>query len=391
MLSTEFYEFLAPHYRQVFDVYIKNQSPLLDIAINNGRRGGLTTDSTTHEWDDLVLDQVALTVGASGAPFTVPASATVDIPVGNSSAVRIGSVFMAITPTGSRNPVQVIVTANNTTTNTLTVKRYGTTSVATPIAAGSTLRLLSVPNEENKKTYDEVGNLLPSKNENYTQIFDHAFGLSDTVIKSAMRGNVNSLNFHLLQAMTAFERQIAQQLINGVKVKRTGTAVGSKGSAGGLFEFIDTIVSDVSTQLNKSMINDVVAEIFKNGASAGSVVCSLATARAISAWNESRTDVMIVNSNDASLGTYTKRIVSDIPTERGIISEILIDTTMLDNELIVLNKDMVSWVPYEGRDMRLDNATLPAQDGFSGVLKAEGTFEILGGSYSHGIIRGFTL
>jgi hypothetical protein len=85
------------------------------------------------------------------------------------------------------------------------------------------------------------------------------------------------------------------------------------------------------------------------------------------------------------------QFVSDIPVAWGLVSSIVVDEKMPNNEIYLLNLAKVSLIPYANRELKLVDWTLPGQDWKTQILRWEYTCKVEDSKYSAGVIKNLAL
>lgn len=381
MNSQDFVAHLKPQMDSLFSLFLKDKKSFLAVMLANGR--GKTAKNTQYDWSDLQLAQKAWTTAGSTVTNTTLDAGGATITVVSTSGLVAGMV-LRVSVSGIRKGYQLIV-KSVTNATTFVVDVYGGTSVS--LVAGSTLDLISRPMTENNKSFNTQSAMLPVKKTNYTQIFETSFELSGTALAVDTFTDVNTMDFSMRQALLDIERQLALQAWFGIK-KQRDLSTGVNGSFGGLESFIG-IVDNVSGTFAKSMIADAIAEIVKAGGIADTIACNVDVARKISALNVGGNNP-IVTQQSTTVGSYVMNFLSDIPVAGGLVQNIVIDDSLANNELYIVDKGMVALVPMEGRTISPVDATVNGQDGATIVLRGEYTLEVKGGDFTHAKVTGFT-
>lgn len=385
MNSQAFVDHIKPDMASLFGVYLKQKSSYLDVLMRNG--GGKSATDTTHKWSDMQLAPKSWDYTGSTITAATLNGGNANVTIADTTGLQTGMILYILEGV-TRRPYQLIV-KSITNATTFVVDVYGGTT-AVNLVAGTSIRLMSRPIGENNKSFDVKTTQLPIVVENYTQIFETSIELSGTVLNGVDTfTNTNTIGFHLNQAFVDIERQLALQALFGRKVKRN-EGTGDKGSFGGIDQFVNGIVSTTSSTLNKTMIADLIASISVAGGRGTTILCSTAVGRKLTSFNTSSTNPVITQSSTV-VGNYVMSFLSDIPMEGGLMYKIIVDDSLSDSELFLLNDSNLAIVPMQSRGITAVDGSVNGQDGATIVVRGEYTMEVWGGSYSHAKLSGFTL
>lgn len=385
MNSQAFVDHIKPDMSNLFGVYLKQKSSYLDVLMRNG--AGRKATNTTHSWSDMQLAPKSYTYSGSTITAATLNGGNASITIADTSTLQVGMILYVLEGT-IRRPYQLIV-KSITNATTFVVDVYGGTT-AVNLVATSELRVMSRPIGENNKIFDIKTGQLPIKVDNYTQIFETSIDLSGTTLDGIDTfTNTNTIAFHLNQAFIDIERQLALQALFGRKVARN-EGTGAKGSFGGIDQFVNGIVSTTSSTLNKTMISDLIAAISVAGGRGTTILCSTNVGRKITSFNTNSTNPVITQSSTV-VGNYVMSFLSDIPFEGGLMYRIVVDDSLSDSEIFILNDNNLALVPMQNRGLTAVDGTVNGQDGATIVVRGEYTMEVWGGSYSHAKLSGFTL
>lgn len=366
----------------LYEIYLKEKSSVLEILLQNGRDMKPCTN-TKYEWLESQLAPLAWTVNAQ----TIVGSPKAITLVSN-AGVTAGMILRFETANGAPvTNLQVIVTAVNINGTDITADLYGATT-DNQLNATDVAKLVSNPQPENKKVFNENNDRQPDLEYNYTQIFDDVFGLSSTALESLMYGNTNDITTHLGVSLFKIHSQMAEQMIFGRRVQR---AVWVNGSFGGLIQFIDVAAGNVKDMANAPIdqvsINDVLELINADGGECDTLVVWPFQARAISAFNVAWNNPM-VSIMDRIAGSYVMKFVGDLPIwPNGMSLNIVVDSKMPKDKIILTNLSRLSLVNFQNRALWLYDATVNGQDGVTAVIRGEYTLVCKDAKYSHGIIK----
>ena len=375
---------------EAFELYLKEKSSALSIFMANGRWQVAWTNNK-YEWLESQLTPLAWTVNwaitAGTLDITTPATITFDSTawlsandvvrfVADSTWIRVGNL-----------QVRIVAVTNGTQA---TAVIYGDTTDIT-IPDNAVAKFITNLVDENRKSFVWQNNWEPNTEYNYFQIFDQTIELSDTALNSLMYGNPSQIVSQMRQAMYKIEQKMAEQMIYGRRVGRSGTA---KGSFAGLDFYLNQAggnIKDASAgALTSAMLNEVILEIRKDGWDVNTIMCNYEQARKISAFNTSGNNP-IISRSETTAGSYVMQFVSDIPVAWGLVSSIVIDEKFANNEVALLNLSKISLIPYANRELKLVSATMPWQDWVTQVLRGEYTLKFEDAKVSAGLIKNLAL
>lgn len=371
---------------EAFELYLKEKSSALSIFMANGRWQVAGTNNK-YEWLESQLTPLAWVVNGTITAWTLSTTVPAAIKFDSTSWIAVDDVvrFVADWTWTRVGNLQVRVTEVTSWTAIKWVIYGDTTDITIPDNAVA--KFITNLVDENRKSFVGQNNWEPNTEYNYFQIFDQTIELSDTALNSLMYGNPSQIISQMKQAMYKIEQKMAEQMIYGRRVGRSGTA---KGSFAGLDFYLNQAgwnIKDASAgALTPAMLNEVILEIRKDGWDVNTIMCNYEQARKISAFNVSGNNPMISRA-ETTAGSYVMQFVSDIPVAWGLVSSIVVDEKMPNNEIYLLNLAKVSLIPYANRELRLVDWTLPGQDGKTQILRWEYTCKVEDAKYSAWVIK----
>lgn len=375
---------------EAFELFLKEQSSGLWIYLANGASLPAANE-TKYEWLETQLTPKSWVVNGAiniGTFGTTPGTAA-NIVFDSTAWLEAGDIVRFINGTTS-SPVgniqlQIVSVTNGTTA---TAYIYGwTTDIALPDNAVA--KFISNPVEENRKTFTAWNTWEPTFEYNYTQIFEEVVELSDTMKKSLTYGNTNDVQTQLKQAMYKIEQKMSEQAVYWRRVKRTGFTIWTRGTFGWIDQFINVVgwnVVDASAAaISPTLINNLAEEIKKDGWMFNAIICNYNQARKISAFNTSGNNPMIARS-EITTGSYVMNFVSDIPVAWGLVSRIIVDEKIANNQVFLVDTNRIALVPMEWRALSMIDGTIPGQDWETAILRWEYTLVVRDGKYSHWLL-----
>jgi len=339
---------------EAFEIARSNRTGILSVV---------NVSEPMQAYDGYKMGWLDMRVDATSSPLTaesLAADTTIDVEDG--SKFRSG---MLVSPTGSDEVILVESVASNVLT---VVRGFGGTTAAT-IADETVLTIDSVAREENSNAVTD-GIFQPDNMENYFQTMDTAIEMSRRALSTLQYGNTNDLNFQVQERIRQLAIQMDRALVRGRKATATiGSDVHT--FTGGIRYFLDqagAINTDNSAAtLTLDAINILNAEIVTRGGMANTIAVGIPLARKLNA---------LVGSNYSSqrLADWSNdegavnRLPTDLPLI-GSVNQIVIDTNLSDDELVIFDSGMISVKPMmqhnadESGAWHTKDATTPGQDG----------------------------
>lgn len=375
---------------EAFELFLKEQSSGLSIYLANGTSLPAAKE-TKYEWLETQLTPKSWTVnGAINiATFGTTPWTAANIVFDSTAWLEAGDIVRFVSGTTSSpiwNIQLQIVSVTNGTTATAYI--YGwTTDIALPDNAVA--KFISNPVEENRKTFVAGNTWEPTFEYNYTQIFEEVVELSDTMKRSLTYGNTNDVQTQLKQAMYKIEQKMSEQAVYWRRVKRTGSTIWTKWTFGWIDQFINVVgwnVVDASAAaISPTLINNLAEEIKKDGWMFNAIICNYNQARKISAFNTSGNNPMIARS-EITTWSYVMNFVSDIPVAWGLVSRIIVDEKIPNNQVFLVDTNRIALVPMEWRALSMVDWTIPWQDWETAILRWEYTLVVKDARYSHWLL-----
>jgi hypothetical protein len=272
---------------------------------------------------------------------------------------------MTLSPTGSQEVLLVTAVSGNN----LTVQRGFGGTTAAALTSGQVLTIDSVGREENS-TAENDGIFQPDSVENFFQTMDTAVEFSRRALATMQFGNTNDLAFQVSERIRQLTIQMNRALVRGRKATAT---IGGKDVTytGGMRFWLDqagAVKTDASAAaLTLDAINALNAEIVSRGGMANTIAVGIKQARKLSA-------LVSANYDSQRLADWTQdegsllRLPSDLPLV-GNVNQIVIDTNLADDELMIFDAGMLSVVPMNANNAsdsgawRTLDATQNGQDG----------------------------
>lgn len=338
---------------EAFEIARSNRTGILGTVGMGGPR--VAYDGYKMSWLDMRVD-------ATSSDTTAEAlAAATTISVADGSKFRAG---MTVSPEGSEEVVLVTAVSGND----LTVTRGFGGSTAADIASGDVLTIDSVGREENS-TAENDGIFQPDPVENFFQTMDTAVEFSRRALATIQFGNTNDLAFQVSERIRQLTTQMDRALVRGRKASATigGNNVTYTGGLRYYLGQAGAINTDSAGALTLDKINAVNAEIVARGGTANTIAVGIEQARKINA-------LVSANYSSDRLANWTAdegavmRLPTDLPLV-GNVNQIVIDTNLADDELVIYDAGKISVVPMAAGNAddsgawRTVDATQNGQDG----------------------------
>lgn len=339
---------------EAFDIARSNRTGILSVV---------NVSSPIQAYDGYKMGWLDMRVDATSSDSTAEAlAAATTVSVADGSKFRAG---MLLSATGSDE----VLLVESVSGNDLTVDRgFGGTTAET-IASGTTLTIDSVAREENSQAATD-GIYQPEKVENFFQTMDTAVEFSRRALSTLQFGDTNDLTFQVQERIRQLVIQMDRALVRGRKATAT---IGGKEHTytGGLRYFLDQAgavnVDNSAAALTLDAINSLNAEIVSRGGMANTIAVGIPLARKLNALVGANYSSQRLTdwSNDEGA---VNRLPTDLPLI-GSVNQIVIDTNLSDDELVIFDAGMISVKPMaqnnagETGSWQTKDATLPGQDG----------------------------
>lgn len=211
---------------------------------------------------------------------------------------------------------------------------------------------------------------------------DTAIKMTRNALATLQHGNTNDLDFQLQVRLKQLATQMDRALIRGRKMTQTidGETVAYTGGLRYFLSQAGAINTDAAGALTLDKINNLNAEIVARGGQADTIAVGIAKARQINALVSGNygSQRLADWSNDAGA---LNRLPSDLPLI-GNVTNIVIDTNLADDELIMLDSNMLSikHMPAGNADAsgawRTMDATTPGADSQSARILGDFVMEV---------------
>lgn len=313
------------------------------------------------------------------ANATINSSATALVTTEASNAISPGDLIKVIA-TGE----VVRVTANNTSTSTLTITRAFGGTAGSITAAGWLLNLRG-GQPEGDASVDARATVKVEKS-NYTEIWKTSIEMSRTICEVDHYG-FTPRDYERKKAGETHALSIERSFLFGRKREDLSGSRPIR-SAGGFDEFVTTNRFAVGGALNEADFLDWVMDCFRYSVSPSRsrklLVCSREVQAAISNWGLNKLTI-----NDKARSVYGME-VTDYVTPAGTLS--LIPHRLLEKgaagSAYLIDPDGVFWRPLHATELRT-NIQSPDVDGYKDEFLTEGSFQYVMDE-AHGSLSGVT-
>lgn len=352
---------------EAFEIARSNRTGILSV---------IGMSEPMQAYDGYKMGWLDMRVDATSSDTTAEAlAAATTVAVADGSKFRAG---MLLSPTGSDE----VLLVESVSGNDLTVSRgFGGTTAAT-ITSGTTLTIDSVAREENSQAETD-GIYQPENVENFFQTMDTAIEMSRRALATLQYGNTNDLNFQVQERIRQLAIQMDRALVRGRKA--TATISGKERTfTGGIRYFLDQAgainVDNSAAALTLDAINELNAQIVTRGGMANTIAVGIPLARKLNALVGANYSSQRLSdwSNDEGA---VNRLPTDLPLI-GSVNQIVIDTNLSDDELVIFDSGMISVKPMaqnnagEPGTWQTKDATTPGQDGQKVRVLGDFAFEV---------------
>jgi hypothetical protein len=352
---------------------VLQSSPVLSTMINVS---GVATN-TKHEWLEEVVSQVQRSIKA-GTPY-VAASGTIVLT--SNHGVKVNDILEFELPTGAMGTLKAKVTTVDVGGEEIDITVYGG-SVDQNMAAATKVFLLSRPKNEATEASADNG-YEPTKEYNYTQIFDRTAKVSLTSLEVKMYGISDALNYQVERQLLDIAYEMNRTILRSPRVQRTSTEAGTMGS---IMWFLQNATGNSvdanGAGIDATAINNAVEVANANGATnVTTLLCNPVQARKISSFNIAGNNPVIQRA-DTTTGSYVTTFVSD----QGNVMTIVADRNFDKDKVALLDMSKISMVPLQNRQFQDKDATLPGADYVARRIIGEYTLQVKNAGQSHSYI-----
>jgi len=384
---------------EVFRTIIVQQPSLLSMVAFSGRDGTIPeqqqvisinemmANSYKHEWVEDILSPDESTINNSGAITNTDLTFVVV----SVAPFKVGDILRFENSTTTYDE-QMIITAINTATKTITVNRgtgtasgqgYLGTTRETSITDGTKVIRVSAPEAQASDPDNTVGSdHEPDINYNFCQIFQETTGkIGRSTINQAIYGTNQTpgdiVDYKVQVALQRLAWQMNEALMNG---RRTEPASGQPGIAGGLHQFISNEVDAASSNLSSTILNNALEQTMLKGGMPKVLVGNTNQFRKISSFSS---DSVRLIRTERGRGEKVYNWQGDIPIEGSRLDTFIVDMRCRKDTLYLIDPARIAVVPLRNRSFQDENTAPNGADYAARRVLGEYTFVIKNGANSH--------
>ena len=304
--------------------------------------------------------------------------------VSDSTPVRVGSVLKVVA-TGE----QLLVTANNTSTNTITVKRGWGTTAAGNIANSAVLMVIGDANREGASLPEPITRE-PVERVNYTQIFREPVILTETAAATDLYPEENDMKTKRLMALEVHKRKIERAFLFGEPKEDTSTYSTHIRATGGITYFVTTNVVDAGGTLTETEFEGFIADAFTKGERKMGFLSPL-VASAVAYWAKNKLQVA---PEEKTYGIGVVDYVTPHGTLKYTVEKMLAENSVWNGYSFILDLDKIGYRYLAGNGINRDTRLRPNRQASGDDLIAEeyltecGLF--LANEDFHAVLKGVT-
>lgn len=344
---------------EAFEIARSNRTGILQVAGYGSP--AVAYDGYKMSWLDMRVDATSVKIKSELNDDSTSAQTTFTVETGQGSRLRSGMILS--------NPVtDELILVEGVSGDSITVVRK-VNGAQGAIPTGTILTIDSVGRCENSLTSND-GIFQPETVENYFQTMDTAVEMSRRALATMQFGGTNDLKFQIAERIKQLTIQMDRALVGGWKYKRSMSG-NEVTFTGGLRYFLDqegAMKTDASkADLTLEMIDALNAEIVARGGTSNTIAVGIKQARNLS-------KLVRANYSSTRLGEWVAdagalmTLPSDLPLV-GNVNQIVVDTNLRDDELIIFDAGMISVRPMASGNATDDgnwttkDATQNGQDG----------------------------
>ena len=276
--------------------------------------------------------------------------------------------------------VMRVTALTNATTLAVTRGYAGSTAAAHAAKLGYSLGTADV---ENATPGAAVGDT-PLKLYNLVQTFSTPIEASmDQIMSWTVDGN--TIDAQTERRFMELNRQLSRAVIYGMRFDDTTNKIRTMG---GLLSFLSSNVTNVGGALTIASIDALILKIVNAGAKPTTI--------AVNPYQKQKLDALDVNKQLLGKREHTGGNLITQSWQSGILDsplDIVVDRTLLDDQLIITDDDYIEPMPFEGNGESgawgTYNATAPGQDGKKNVIRGKYTLKVHN-EKSHGYLYGLS-
>lgn len=369
--------------RDVDEIFMQliAQAPIFLSLVQRGPNA----KNPKHEWME---EDVNPTTSAI-ASFDVDGDG-VGVNLDSTAGLTVGSILGFRKATGASVSEVVKIASIDSATDLTVVRDYGSSTGVT-LVVGDISFLVSSPKTSGTDATPNLGQEAGMMH-NFIEIFDRTAKVSKTSQAVLMYGIESAINTQVEFQMKNMAYNINNAAIYGRKVARS---LSENGTMGGVLQFLaGGVVDTTGGAISKTILNNVLEEIYQNGGFAPRLALLMNTnqARKVSAFL-TVANQPVIQKPDAPLqtaGFAINKFYGDLSTNQGqFTTDVVIDPNFPQDQIAVIDLNKIEVNPL--RPMEDLDAALPASDYFARRLITETTMTVKDGQQAHGLITGLDL
>lgn len=308
-------------------------------------------------WFEQDLPQLYVQINNTGGYAAGDTSLVVD----DSTPVRVGSVLKVIA-----SGEQILVTGNNTSTNTITVVRGWGTTAAASIADDAILMVLGDANREGASLPTAITRE-PVEKVNYTQTFREPVSLTETEAATDLYPEGGDMKTKREIALQVHKRKIERAFLFGEPKEDTSTYSTPVRATGGLAYFITSNVTNAGGALTETEFEDWVASAFKKGERKMGFLSPLVSS-AVSYWAKNKLQMA---PKDKVYGIAISEYVSPHGSLKFTTEKMLADNSTWNGYSFIVDLDKIGYRYLAGNGINRDTKLRPNRQAAGDDMIAE--------------------
>lgn len=308
-------------------------------------------------WFEQALPANYVTVNNASGYTSTDTSIVVD----DSTPVRPGTVLKVIS-TGE----QMRVTANDTSTNTITVSRGWGTTAAAAIADNSVLAVIGDANAEGASMPEAITRE-PVEKTNYTQIFREPLKLTETQAATDLYPGNNDMKSKRLMGLRVHKEKIEKAMLFGEPYEDTATTSTPIRATGGVEHFVTTNVTNVGGALTETVFEGWVEDAFGKGDRKLGFLSPLVSS-AVSYWAKNK---LRVAPKDKTYGMKIVEWVSPHGDLKFVTEKLLKENSTWNGYSFIIDLDHIGYRYLAGNGINRDTRLRPNRQAAGDDILAE--------------------
>lgn len=210
---------------------------------------------------------------------------------------------------------------------------------------------------------------------NYVQTFDVPVEVSKDQIMSWTTDG-NTIDGQLERRFIEVNRQFARALLYGIKFQDTTTIANQPiRTMGGLLSYLSSNVTNVGGALSIGAVDALILKQVQAGANPKLI--------AVSPYQKQKLDALDTNKQLLGKKEHTGGNLITNTWQSGVLDhalDVVVDRTILDDQLIIIDDEMIEALPFEGNGESgtwgTYEASAPGQDGTKKVIRGKYTLKV---------------